>query len=170
MPTTYVDPFGLDVLNPNNYPVSPDVMRALENFNDYVGRRHDIVITGGDRSCSSQLGSGCNSQHVQKTAADIKIPGITHLETANAALQCGLFSGVGWYEEGFLGPNGEGPHVHVDLRAGRTPTNPATWGYAKGSKRAGKIPPYSGKPNLGRVPPRPPSNIPHSPPNQPPPP
>ncbi len=51
-------------------------------------------------------------------------------------------NGVGWYEEGYHGRNGEGPHVHVDLREGRTPQNPAQWGYDKNGTY-GRIPPYT---------------------------
>lgn len=54
-----------------------------------------------------------------------------------------IFTGVGWYEEGYRGPNGEGPHVHVDLRKlapGRT--KPAQWGYDKNGNYGG-IPAYN---------------------------
>ena len=135
-PVLFVDPFGLRVLNPRNYSVSPEVMEALWTFNSQVGCDKDIVITGGDRPSNSKYGAGSRSTHVQGIAADISIPGQSHLETANQASESGLFGGVGWYEEGYRGPNGEGPHTHVDLRKSR-----AQWGHpAKGSSMRGFFP------------------------------
>jgi RHS repeat-associated protein len=137
-PTSTVDPFGLKVLNPNNYPVSAPVMAALEKFNQAIGCDKDVVISGGNRLPSSKLGAGSNSQHVLGTAADVVVPGQSNLETANQAEQSGLFGGIGWYQEGFRGPNGEGPHVHVDLRKGT-----ARWGFpANGNPTHGYIPTY----------------------------
>ena len=124
----YIDPNGLEVQNPRDYPISPDVWEALEKFNEYIGCELDIVVTGGDRPKDSPIGAGSGSQHAQGTAADIKVPDVPHLEIAKAAIESGLFSGIGWYEEGYLGPSGEGPHVHVDLRTKKTPTNPDLWG------------------------------------------
>ena len=55
-------------------------------------------------------------------------------------LQSGLFGGVGWYEGGYRGPKGEGPHVHVDLRT----EGPARWGYrADGEYTKASIPFYT---------------------------
>jgi RHS repeat-associated protein len=114
-PVRFIDPFGLKVLNPKGYPVSSDVMEALWEFNRLIGCDKDIVITGGDRPRGSKLGARDNSPHVRKLAADIFVPGQLHLVTANQAIKSGLFGGVGWYEEGYRGPNNEGPHTHVDL-------------------------------------------------------
>jgi len=142
-PVGFVDPYGLRVLNPNNYTISPAMQTALNNFNNVIGQNNDIVITGGNRPPNSNLGAGSTSQHALGTAADIFVPGQKHLQTANQALQCGIFTGVGWYEEGYRGPNGEGPHVHVDLRKlapGRT--KPAQWGYDKNGNYGG-IPAYN---------------------------
>jgi len=138
-PLILLDPLGLSVLNPNNYPVSPDVLAALEELNRLIGCSKDIVITGGNRDPSSPLGSGSGSTHAQGLAADITVPGQSHLETANQAAVSGLFGGVGWYQEGYRGPKGEGPHTHVDLRSG-----PLTrWGYpATGPRMPGFFPPY----------------------------
>jgi uncharacterized protein YcbK (DUF882 family) len=119
----------LEVLNPDNFPIQPDVQQALENFNQQIGTNKDVVITGGDRPASSDLGASSASTHTEGIAADIKVPGQTHLQTANQADKSGLFGGVGWYEEGYRGPHGEGPHVHVDLREGT-----ARWGYDKNGK------------------------------------
>jgi RHS repeat-associated protein len=138
-PVWFFDPYGLRVLNPNGYPVSPDVMNALWDFNRLIGCSKDIVITGGNRPPSSKLGAGSNSTHAQGIAADITVPGQLNLVTANEAVQSGLFGGVGWYEEGYRGPNGEGPHTHVDLRK----NGPARWGFpAKGSPTHGYFPKY----------------------------
>jgi len=98
------------------YPVSADVLEALWEFNRLIGCDKDVVITGGDRPSDRKIGSGGNSQHVRKRAADIFVPGQLHIITANQAIKSGLFGGVGWYEEGYRGPNNEGPHTHVDLR------------------------------------------------------
>jgi uncharacterized protein YcbK (DUF882 family) len=144
-PLNWVDPSGLEVLNPNNYRIRPHVQRALEEFNNYIGEDKDIVITGGDRDADSPLGSGSSSQHAKGNAADIAVPGQTHLETANQAKRSKIFSGVGWYEEGYQGTNGEGPHVHVDLRP-RPPGDERVreWGYDR-KGNTGPIPPYEPK-------------------------
>lgn len=137
-PISFVDPYGLRVLNPHNYPVSPDVMNALWELNRQIGCSKDILITGGDRDPSSTLGAGSDSTHAQGIAADIAVPGQTHLETANQASQSGIFGGVGWYEGGYRGPHGEGPHTHVDMRK-----RPARWGYPKeGAPMHKYFPPY----------------------------
>jgi uncharacterized protein YcbK (DUF882 family) len=129
----------LKVLNPNNYPISPDVMKALWELNRLIGCDKDIIITGGDRPSDSKLGAGSNSTHTQGIAADITVPGQEHLETANQASQSNLFGGVGWYQEGYRGRNGEGPHTHVDLRK----NGPARWGYpAEGKPMHGYFPSY----------------------------
>lgn len=136
-PVTYVDPDGLAVLNPNNYQVSDDVLNALNEFNERIGCDKDIVITGGNRPASTKLGARSGSTHTRGLAADIKVPGQAHIVTANQAAESGLFGGVGWYEEGYRGPNGEGPHTHVDLR----PNGPARWGHpATGAAMRGYFP------------------------------
>jgi uncharacterized protein YcbK (DUF882 family) len=139
-PVNFIDPFGLTVLNPNNFSISPKVQLALERFNNYIGQNYDVVITGGNRPASSNLGAGASSTHVQGIAADIIVPGQSHLQTANQAAESGFFGGVGWYEEGYRGPFGEGPHVHVDLRRGN-----ARWGFSKtGEEYHGNFPKYGG--------------------------
>jgi RHS repeat-associated protein len=143
-PTTFTDPSGLRVLNPNGFPVSGAVMGALQNFNKCIGCDKDVVVTGGDRPASSRLGAGSNSMHVRHLAADIVVPGQLNILTANQAEQCGMFGGIGWYQEGYRGANGEGPHVHVDLRSGK-----ARWGYyADGRETHGYIPFYPTEINL----------------------
>lgn len=140
-PLKWIDPLGVAVLNPNNYPISPEVQEALERFNDYIGREKDVVITGGNRPPGSDLGSGAKSTHVRGIAADIYVPVQPHLQTANQAAESGLFGGIGWYEEGYRGPHGEGPHVHVDLRPGR-----ARWGFSATRKEYhGYFPKYRGQ-------------------------
>ncbi len=143
-PLRYFDPYGLLVLNPNNYPISPEVLEALKEFNRMIGCDRDIAITGGDRPPDSKLGAGPTSTHALGIAADVVVPGQKHLQTANQAVQSGLFGGVGWYEEGYRGPSGEGPHVHVDLRK----NGPARWGFpARGKPTRGYFPPYEVKLN-----------------------
>jgi hypothetical protein len=74
--------------------------------------------------------------HVKNLAADIAVPGQSNIATANQAAQSGLFGGIGWYEEGYRGSGGEGPHVHVDLRK-----YVARWGFeASGYEWHGKFP------------------------------
>jgi len=119
--------------------VSPDVVASLWEFNRLIGCDKDIVITGGDRPSDATIGAGAGSTHVQGIAADIAVPGQTHLETANQAAASGMFGGVGWYEEGYRGPRGEGPHVHVDRRK----NGPARWGHpAEGRTMHGYFPKY----------------------------
>jgi len=143
-PTTFTDPSGLRVLNPNDYPVSGNVMGALQTFNKCIGCDKDVVITGGDRPPSATIGAGSNSTHVTHLAADIVVPGQLNILTANQAEQCGGFGGIGWYQEGYQGPKGEGPHVHLDLRG-----SAARWGYyADGRETHGYIPFYPTEINL----------------------
>lgn len=77
-------------------------------------------------SCTSVAGNLSDSQRLYN---DLKVPGQIHLQTANQAAESGLFGGVGWYEEGYHGPRGEGEHVHVNLRG-----YGARWGFAEKEK------------------------------------
>ncbi|TKB75485.1 MAG: hypothetical protein E8D46_01305 [Nitrospira sp.] len=134
-PTLFTDPFGLMVLNPDNYNVPSAVMNALWDFNSYVGCDKDITITGGNRP-------GDKAFHGKGMAADIKIPGQDHLTTANQAIRSRIFGGIGWYQEGYYSPIDPkvGPHVHVDIRPERP--SGAIWGFAAtGQEFHGKIPP-----------------------------
>ncbi len=124
-PVNLVDPIGLEVWNPSNFPISSEVQRSLDQFNTFIGEDRDIVITGGNRPADSKIGSGSSSTHTRGLAADIKVLGWSHIKTANKADKSGLFGGIGWYQEGYSDPKkGAGPHVHVDLRKGK-----ARWGY-----------------------------------------
>jgi RHS repeat-associated protein len=138
-PLFWVDPDGLRVLNPRNKPISPSVMNALKQFNQCIGCDKDIEITGGDRP-------GDPGQHGKGLAADIIVPGQNHLLTANQAIACGIFGGIGWYQEGYYDPNDPkvGPHVHVDLGpSGRV------WGHdVNRYPYRGRIPAISVRKNL----------------------
>ena len=133
-PINITDQFGLRVLNTENKPLSKEVMHRLKMFNLFIGCEFNIVITSGYRN----WGSG---YHPKNLAADIKVPGQDHLTTANQALRSGLFTGVGWYQEGWYDPADprKGPHVHVDLRTIRKrdepftawPDDPVVWGYSR---------------------------------------
>jgi RHS repeat-associated protein len=140
-PVSFVDPFGLRVLNPHAFPVSPDVMAALREFNQLIGCDKDVVITGGNRPPDSKFGAGPNSPHAKGLAADIYVPGQQHIVTANQAIRSELFGGVGWYEEGYRGPNNEGPHTHVDLRPRKPDGSMYLWGY-RANGEYGSIPQY----------------------------
>ncbi len=130
---------SLQVKNPDNYPLSPEVKRALSLFSDYIGKDKTIVVTGGDRPVDTDIGVKKTSQHIYKTAADIYVVGQSHIQTANQAKDSSLFNGIGWYEEGYYNPEKNvGPHVHVDLRG-----TPARWGYDKtGEYYPGYFPKY----------------------------
>lgn len=135
-----------EVFNPGGHPVPGDTGQQLWRFSKQIGK--PVVITGGNRKPDSPLGAGANSQHTlpNSTAIDFYVPAQTHLETANQAKRSGLFTGIGWYQEGYRGPNGEGPHVHVDTR----PMAPGRdWPYEWGHPRdhgpnddAIRIPPF----------------------------
>jgi RHS repeat-associated protein len=99
-PMRWTDPEGLRVRNPTRRPISPAVLRALEDFNACIGQDKDIVITSGDRPRSSPLGAGAGSTHAQGIAVDFVVPSQAHSVTAYQAKASGLFGGVGWYEEG----------------------------------------------------------------------
>jgi hypothetical protein len=68
---------------------------------------------------TANMGAGCSSPHMLGIAADIKVEGLSLLEVAWLAFDSGLFTGVGWYQEGYFGGPGVGPHVHVDFRVAR---------------------------------------------------
>ncbi|MBI5138082.1 MAG: hypothetical protein HZA24_12205 [Nitrospirae bacterium] len=135
-----------EVFNPGGYPVPGDTGQQLWRFSRQIGK--PVVITGGNRKPDSPLGAGANSQHTlpNPTAIDFYVPSQTHLETANQAKRSGLFTGIGWYQEGYRGPNGEGPHVHVDTRPmapGRG--RPYEWGHPRDhgpNDDAIRIPPF----------------------------
>jgi len=129
-PLSYLDASGLRIFNPGGAIISDAVLDALREFNRQIGCDKDIYITGGDRKPTSKLGAGSSSTHVQGLAADIRVDGQTHLETATQARLSGIFGGIGWYEEGYAGPNGEGPHTHVDIRT----NGPAIWGFDRNGK------------------------------------
>lgn len=134
------DPLGLRIFNPPRAVISEDVLEAPRKFNQKIGCDKDIYITGGNRKPTSKLGAGSKSKHVLGLAADVYVSGQSHLETANQALASGLFGGIGWYEEGYSGANGEGPHVHVDVRT----NGPARWGFGKtGTEFHGSFSGYS---------------------------
>lgn len=147
-PLRYTDPLGLRIFNPSGENVSNDVLEGLRQFNQKIGCDKDITITGGDRPATAKIGAGNKSTHVQQLAADIKVRDQMHLETANQARLSGLFGGIGWYEEGYSGQNGEGSHTHVDLRDGS-----AMWGYNKdGKEYHGSFPQYSSDQKLSSSP------------------
>ncbi len=147
-----VDKLGQKVLNPNGYIFADELFFKLWEFNRLIGCDRDVLITGGNRSSDSSLGSGKKSTHVLGIAADILVIGQSHIYTANQAAESGLFSGIGWYEEGYRGPNGEGPHVHVDLRT----DGPARWGYsANGERQRGFFPKVNAILNSSECPCRP---------------
>jgi RHS repeat-associated protein len=134
-PVMRVDPNGLRVLNPENKTVTLRSFYALQRLNACIGCNKDIIITSGIRPQNATVGAGSRSQHVVGHAVDFKVPGMTHLELAQKTELCGVFGGVGWYEEG-LSQNGMGPHVHGDSRQGRF-----RWGYyADGTRTRGYIP------------------------------
>jgi RHS repeat-associated protein len=137
-PLRWIDPEGLAIRNPRNYPITPEMMDALRRFNECIGLDKDIIITGGSRPRNSRLGAGGNSQHVTGSAADFYVPDQTHRTTAEQAMGSRIFGGIGWYEEGFR-RDGMGPHVHVDLRS-----RPATWGYDRNGNYHQPLPPPSG--------------------------
>jgi RHS repeat-associated protein len=137
-PVAATDPSGLKVIL-GNYAVTPAAYRALRDFNDYIGANRDVVVLGGSRDITSELGAKSGSQHVWGDAVDFHVPGQTMLETANSAKESGAFGGVGWYEEGLKGPNGEGPHVHGDLEA-RPDGSVREWGMDKNGKKVSSVP------------------------------
>ena len=48
---------------------------------------------------TAKIGAGSNSPHVKQLAADVVVPGQLNIVTANQAEQCGMFGGIGWYQE-----------------------------------------------------------------------
>lgn len=91
--------------------ISDELVTLLQNIRDHFGRA--VVINSGYRTASynTKVGGATNSQHVQGTAADIVISGVTPLEVAQ-------------YAE-YLQPNSGGIGVyttftHVDVRESRS--------------------------------------------------
>jgi len=146
-PANLLDPNGLKVVV-GNHAVTPATYQALQQFNNYIGPGKDVVVTGGTRDISREIGAGSASEHVWGDAADFYVPGQTMLETANQALDSGVFGGVGWYEEGLKGPNGERPHVHGDLKR-RPGGSTRQWGMDRFGNPVSQIPsllpPYVGE-------------------------
>jgi hypothetical protein len=84
------------------------VMTRLFNFSEKEGKI--VQVTSGQRTPAQNraVDGAPNSQHLQDNAADIRIPGNTKTETADAAYKSGEFNRVNEY------PDGRG--VHVDLK------------------------------------------------------
>ncbi len=83
-PVNWIDVLGTEVLNPGNYPISPEVRGALDAVNYFIGPEKDIIITGGNRPVDTTIGVGSSSTHVQRIAADI----------VNIGLVCPFFAGI----------------------------------------------------------------------------
>lgn len=77
-----------------------------------------------DRRCPNWVPVQTAHRFRELRQIDIVVPGQLSIETGNQAAQSGLFSGIGWYEEEYTGPQDEGPHTHVDVQT----TGPARWG------------------------------------------
>lgn len=93
--------------------IDPELVNCLQAIHDYIGK--SVIINSGYRSYSynlylyKKLGREPKkkSQHLSGRAADIKIPGMTGVEIAKAAMDsCGCKIAIG------LAPN----FAHVDVR------------------------------------------------------
>lgn len=96
--------------------VSPVLIERLEEMRELIDR--PIKITSGYRcrTHNKRVGGAVHSQHVQGTAADIQVIGMTPKQLSEIAMDVG-FRGIG-IAENFL---------HVDVRA----THLAIWTYPK---------------------------------------
>lgn len=98
-----------------------------------------VEIAGGsawlsddDGALGRYLGEGSHSQHNvdlwgEVRAADVVVVGIGLDEAEQIARDIGVFSGIGLYTDWASGGG-----IHLDVRADRTPENPATWSRVAG--------------------------------------
>jgi RHS repeat-associated protein len=120
-----------DLVNMNGHKItSTDLKQSLTGFSIFLGTQSgknytQITLTGGDRSASrnAAVGGAFKSTHIDGTAADIKVYGLSNEALSLKAGASGLFGGVIFYPN--AGDNngfGKGytqklpAHTHVDMR------------------------------------------------------
>lgn len=98
----------------NSVKVHPELIEKLQKFRELVGKPLKINSAYRTKEYNAKIGGSPRSQHVEGTAADIKLPsGLTVDKFAELAEQVG-FRGIGRYHWG----------IHVDVRE-----TPAKWDY-----------------------------------------
>ena len=106
---------GGDACCGGSSPVSRDLIEALQELRDMVGK--PLVITSGFRcrKHNREIGGATESQHCLGTAADIQCPGLPPEVLAESAATVERFrqGGIGVYRR----------WVHVDVRT----NGPARW-------------------------------------------
>ena len=93
--------------------VSPELITVLEHVREQFGV--PVIVTSGHRcpTHNSKVGGARNSQHLNGTAADIKVTGVAPADVA------------AWLEENYPNRYGVGRYVtftHIDVRP-----QPARW-------------------------------------------
>lgn len=110
--------------------LDPQLLESLFSYRAAIGTRILISPTPGAmvRFVTDPKAKGYNSQHnVERLglscAIDVTFPDVSLLIAYDRALNCGLFSGIGFYPDWYPYPG-----LHLDCRHDRTPNNPALWG------------------------------------------
>jgi len=81
---------GLEMFYKGHLLISPELMELLDSFRERIGV--PIIVTSGYRSPeeNEDCGGAEFSRHVQGLAVDVKVPGMTPLEVAKAAMEFGF--------------------------------------------------------------------------------
>lgn len=94
--------------------ISEELVAVLENIRTHFGQPVTINSAYRTASHNTKVGGSPKSQHLQGTAADLRVGGVTPLEVAQyAETLLGKSGGIGLY----------GTFTHVDVRAIRTRWN-----------------------------------------------
>jgi uncharacterized protein YcbK (DUF882 family) len=116
------------------HPVSdPKLRDALDKLSDQTGRT--VHVTSGDRTAAQNAAAGGagGSHHLDHTAADITIDGMSTREASEAAARSDLFDGVGNYD----GSAVHGAHTHVDMGGRRKDGSGRRWNENKKGQVSG---------------------------------
>lgn len=94
--------------------VSEELVEVLEAIRNQFGQPVTINSAYRTTSHNAKVGGSAKSQHLEGTAADIRVGGVTPLEVAQYAEEVlGKAGGIGLY----------GTFTHVDVRANRSRWN-----------------------------------------------
>jgi uncharacterized protein YcbK (DUF882 family) len=88
---------------------NPDLINKLQLLRDKLGKPIQIVSAYRTPEYNALVGGAPKSQHMEGTAADIKVKGMTPLDVAKAAESVG-FTGIGVYT------HDRNYFCHVDVR------------------------------------------------------
>lgn len=113
--------------------MSPELLKKLDTFRELWGQ--PVVISSHADGLGRKLGPADTSQHnVNKwgevRAVDVFPEGL-NVQTKAFAIQCARQAGFTGY--GIYSDTQPGWMMHLDVRADRSPVNPATWARVNGN-------------------------------------